>query len=146
MRHSFKYRRERSKIEKEVYRPVASVYLKGCNGNWYHFYPYIDSGADISLFTKTDCELLGYNLEEGKEHLVGGISGLLRIFVHEIPMKLSEDVFDVKVGFADREEVPRLLGRMGIFKRYEVCFDEKDFVVRFSKEEGKHTGTVERDD
>ncbi|RZN66502.1 MAG: hypothetical protein EF807_08385 [Candidatus Methanolliviera hydrocarbonicum] len=135
MRYLFKYRKERAKIEKEVYRPVAGVYLKGSDGNWYLFYPYIDSGADISLFTKTDCELLGYNLEEGKEHLVGGVSGLLRIFMHDIPMKIGEDVFNAKVGFADREEVPRLLGRMGIFKRYEVCFDEKDLIVHFIKEE-----------
>ncbi|MFQ6056310.1 MAG: hypothetical protein ACE5J3_10065 [Methanosarcinales archaeon] len=133
MRYSFKYRKERSKIEKEVYRPVASVYIKGIDGNWYLFYPYIDSGADISLFTKTDCELLGYNLEEGNEHLVGCISGLVRIFVHEIQMKIGEDVFDVKVGFADSEEVPRLLGRFSIFPKFLICFDEKDLIVHFIK-------------
>ncbi len=135
MRYSFKYRKERAKIEKEVYRPVASVYLKGSNGNWYLFYPYVDSGADISLFTKTDSELLGYSLEDGEEHLVGGISGLVRIFVHKIPMRIGEDIFEAKVGFADREEVPRLLGRLSIFPRFQICFDEKDYVVHFNKEE-----------
>ncbi|HID27954.1 MAG TPA: hypothetical protein EYP22_09115 [Methanosarcinales archaeon] len=77
------------------------------------------------MFTKTDCELLGYNLEEGNEYLVGCISGLVRIFVHEIQMKIGEDIFDVKVGFADSEEVPRLLGRLSIFPKFLICFDEK---------------------
>jgi len=69
-RYSFAYRKETSKIKEEIHRPVASVYLRGRDNDWYLFYPYVDSGADISLFTRTDCELLGYELEDGHEHLV----------------------------------------------------------------------------
>jgi len=57
-RYSFGYRKERARIEKEIYRPIASVHLKGNNGNWYLFYPYVDSGADISLFTRTDWDII----------------------------------------------------------------------------------------
>ena len=131
MKYSFRYRREKSKIGKEIYRPVASVYLKGKDDNWYLFYPYVDSGADISLFTRTDCELLGYELEDGAEHYVGGIAGLVRIFIHDIQMRIGNEIFNAKVGFADREGVPRLLGRIGVFSRFQVCFDEKNLNVHF---------------
>lgn len=132
MKYSFRYRKEKSKIKGEIYRPVASVYLKGGDDNWYLFYPYVDSGADISLFTRTYCELLGYVLENGEEHHVGGITGLLRIFIHEVPMRVGEEVLNTKVGFADKEEVPRLLGRISIFSKFQICFDEKNLNVHFN--------------
>ncbi len=132
MKYYFRYRKERSKIEKEIYRPVAGIHLKGNDGNWYLFYTYIDSGADISLFTRTDCELMGYELESGEEHHVGGIAGLIRIFIHEIPMRIGDEVFNARVGFADKEEVPRLLGRIGVFSKFQICFDENNLSVYFA--------------
>lgn len=37
-----------------VHRPVAYVYLQSKDGTWYLFCPYVDSGADTSLFPKGD--------------------------------------------------------------------------------------------
>ena len=45
----FTYRKERGKITKIVYRPVAKVYVQSLKGEWIPFAPYIDSGADITL-------------------------------------------------------------------------------------------------
>jgi hypothetical protein len=42
------------------------MFLQSVKGEWYAFRVYIDSGADISLFTKTDAELLGLNLYQGQ--------------------------------------------------------------------------------
>ncbi len=134
-RYSFGYRKERARIEKEIYRPIASVYIKGSEENWYLFYPYVDSGADISLFTRTDCELLGYNLESGEERLIGGVmGGLMKVYIHEIPMRIGDFELSTKVGFADREEVPRLLGRKSVFPEFQVCFDEKKLMVHFIRD------------
>jgi len=134
-RYSFGYRRERARIEKEIYRPIASIYLKGSKGDWYLFYPYVDSGADISLFTRTDCELLGYNLEEGEERLIGGITGsLMKVYIHEIPVRIGDIEFNARIGFADREEVPRLLGRKSVFQEFQVCFDDKRLMVHFIRD------------
>ena len=133
-RYSFGYRKERARIENEIYRPVASVYLKGSDGNWYLFYPYVDSGADISLFTRTDCDLLGYDLKTGEERLIGGVmGGLMKVYIHKMAIRIGDAEFDAKISFADREEVPRLLGRMGIFQKFQVCFDEKTLMVHFIK-------------
>jgi len=46
-------------------------------------------------------------------------------------MRIGDEVFNAMVGFADREEVPRLLGRMSVFSKFQVCFDEKNLTVHF---------------
>jgi hypothetical protein len=63
-RYTFKYSPEQSK-RGIVYRPIAYVSLQSKDGAWYFFYPYVNSGADTSLFTKGDASLLKLNLYEG---------------------------------------------------------------------------------
>ena len=130
-RYIFKYREERTRSGEVIYRPVATVYLKGREG-WFQFDPYVDSGADTSLFAKGDCELLGLSLKKGKEQLIGGISGtLLRVYIHKIVMRIGEEEFGCEVGFADIEEIPRLLGRKEIFTRFYIGFNEEKRIVEF---------------
>src|SRR3989339_1430794 len=96
----FKYRKEKTKSNLDVYRPVAYVYIKGQDGNWYFFDPYVDSGADLPLFTKSDCMLLGHELEKGEERLIGGVGGtLIRCFVHNLDMKIGDNIFRTKAAF-----------------------------------------------
>jgi hypothetical protein len=87
-KYTYKYRKEKTRTGEIVYRPVAHVYLRGKDNNFYLFDIYIDSGADMSLFNRSDCSLLGYDLEEGIEKFFGGIGGnLIRTFVHQVPVK-----------------------------------------------------------
>lgn len=58
MKFVFKYRRELAK-GRAVYRPVVKISLKSTDGRWYTFTAYIDSGADVSMLSKGDAELLG---------------------------------------------------------------------------------------
>jgi len=39
-------------------------------------------------------------------------------------MRIGETVFNVSIAFADSDEVPRLLGRAGVFERFKITFDE----------------------
>ncbi|MEW6041250.1 MAG: hypothetical protein AB1633_06980 [Elusimicrobiota bacterium] len=100
--------------------------MRSENHKYYLFDAYIDSGADISLFTKSDCILLGHNLEKGREKLIGGVSGsLIRTYIHKIPVRLGEDEFRAEIAFAELDEVPRLLGRKNAFEHFRILFDEK---------------------
>ena len=131
-RYVFRYRKERTRTGEIVWRPVLYLHLKSCDKNFYLFDAYIDSGADISLFTKSDCELLGYNLDEGKERFIGGISGtLIRTYEHKVQVKLGEVEFGAKIAFAELDEVPRLLGRKSFLKKFKILFDEENKVVYF---------------
>ena len=57
----------------------------------------------------------------------------VQVYIHKMAIRIGDAEFDAKISFADREEVPRLLGRMGIFQKFQVCFDEKTLMVHFIK-------------
>jgi hypothetical protein len=40
------------------------------------------------------------------------------------------------VAFAEKADVPRLLGRAGVFNRFQVCYDDAQRVTRFILPEG----------
>jgi hypothetical protein len=127
----FKYSPEPSKGG-IVHRPIAHVYLQSKDGTWYLFYPYVDSGADTCLFPKGDASLLKLNLYEGEYSPVVGVGRIMMpAYVHDVKMRIGENVLDASVAFADSDEVPRLLGRRDIFRRFKVAFDEANLQTIF---------------
>lgn len=124
--YAFPYRREYSTLIGEIYRPTIIVYLQAKNKRWVGFTLYADSGADITLLPKSACEGLGYSLKAGESGYVGGITqGRIKVYVHEVNMKLGEEVLKIKIAFAQTENVPPLLGRTDVFDRFKVCYDNK---------------------
>ena len=71
-RYIFKYAREPTKTG-IIHRPIARILLQSTKNEWFAFRVYIDSGADISLFTKTDAKLLGLSLYKGEFRPIIGI-------------------------------------------------------------------------
>ena len=131
-RYIFEYVAERTRGGEVVHRPIVHLHVRSAGGEWHTFYPYVDSGADISLFTRSDCGLLGIKLREGAYRPVLGIGRVeIPAYVHEIPVKIGDEEFDARVAFADFNEVPRVLGRSGIFKRFRVIFDEANLRAIF---------------
>jgi hypothetical protein len=125
-RYPFKYSPEPSR-RGIVYRPVAYVYLQSKDGAWYFFVPYVDSGADTSLFPKGDASLLKLNLYEGEYSPIAGVGRVMMpAYVHNVKMRIGETLLDVSIAFADSDEVPRLLGRSDVFKCFKVTFDERN--------------------
>lgn len=125
MKHyTFKYSPEPSKLG-VVYRPIAHVYLQSKNSTWYLFYPYVDSGADTSLFPKSDASLLKLNLYQGNYSPIIGIGKVMMpAYIHNVKMRIGETIIKVNIAFADSDEVPRLLGRTDIFKHFKITFNE----------------------
>ena len=115
-----------------VHRPVVLVHLRSMDGSWLAFRVYADSGADISLFTKGDSKLLGLNLYEGEYRPIVGVGKILiPAYVHRVGMMIGEAVFEADVAFAESDEVPRVLGRADVFKRFRVTFDEANLRTIF---------------
>jgi hypothetical protein len=131
-RYAFRYIKERTRSGDIIYRPIAHVYLKGRNREWHLFYPYIDSGADTSMFTRSDCELLGLTLYNGTFRSMSGIGHVsIPAYIHKVLMKIGEEKFQARVAFADSNEIPRLLGRLDIFKKFRIIFDETKLYTIF---------------
>lgn len=132
---SFPYREERARDGTLVFRPGVAIDIQGTDGQWYSFKAYADAGADITLLRKSDCEILGYPLETGELRYMGGVcTGLIETYLHRVQVKLGTEEFPCTVAFAEREEVPCLLGRADIFQRFRVCYDDQqrmtDFILR----------------
>jgi hypothetical protein len=132
--YSFPYRKEYSVLVGEIYRPVAIIYFQAKDGRWRGFTAYVDSGADITLLPKSACiEGLGYNLKTGKAGYVGGITpGRIRVYVHNLNAKLGEETFKARIAFAEREDVPPLMGRTDIFNHFKVCYNHKRLETTFT--------------
>jgi hypothetical protein len=80
-----------------INRPKATVLLCSTRKEWYAFRVYIDSGADMSLFTRNDAELLGLNLYQGEYRPIIGIGKtLIPAYTHTIKMKIGDTAIDVK--------------------------------------------------
>lgn len=96
-----------------IYRPIAHVYLMSKGGIWYLFYPYVDSGADVSLFTRSDAELLEIELYKGEYRPVTGIGRVvIPSYVHEVKIRIGDIVFRAKISFADSDEEDYLVERI----------------------------------
>ena len=88
------------------------------------------------MFPKGDASLLELSLYDGEYRPILGIGRvMLPAYVHDVKMRIGETVFDVGVAFADSDEVPRLLGRADVFKRFRVTFDEADLQTVFELRE-----------
>lgn len=129
----FPYRQESSSREGYIYRPVAKVILKGLNGMEVVDYFYIDSGADYTLIPYKLGLFLGLKSEGNEVCEVQGISGVIGVIFSKIGMKIGEHNFEAKIGWAQIEHVPLLLGRTDIFDKFEVVFRQPERKVLFNK-------------
>ncbi|MBI2232642.1 MAG: hypothetical protein HYU56_01875 [Candidatus Aenigmarchaeota archaeon] len=87
--------------------------------------PYVDSGADITLIPNTVGELLGFEKENDniKEvYSVGKKS--IPIIIKKIKLRIANHEFEARVAWALTENVPILLGRMDVFDKFKITFDQ----------------------
>lgn len=126
---SFPYKKEVSKVFGYIHRPVVEIYLRTKEGKWFRVSTYADSGADITIFPKSVSDILGLKLQDGKESTVTGVGGQeVKIFIHTITVTIGDEELEIRAGFAEREDVPYLLGRTDILTHFSILFD-KDRVV-----------------
>ena len=85
----------------------------------------VDSGADISILSKRIGDIMGLDVEQGEAKIFRGIVGELMAYVHEIPLFINGKEVETRVAFA-LSEVPNLLGRLDIFKNFEISFRKEE--------------------
>jgi len=125
LKKCFKFTKENSSSLGIVYRPIVKVGLRDANGELFEFGVLVDSGADISIFSRRIGDIMGINVEKGEEKIFRGIVGELIAYVHKIPISINEKEVETRVAFAI-SEVPNLLGRLDIFKNFEISFRKED--------------------
>ncbi len=130
MEIEFNFREEPSKILGLIKRPVVRIIL--INGEMkVPEYLYVDSGADITLITKSLGDLLGFKVKpDDKIDEIKGIGDLgIPIIIKKINMQIGEIIFDTRIAWSLTEEVPLLLGRTDVFNIFDVCFNKNKKTV-----------------
>ncbi len=129
MRKCFKFAKENSSSLGIVYRPIAKVGLKDVNWDMFELSMLVDSGADITILSKRIGDIMGVDVEQGEAKTFRGIVGEMIAYVHKIPLFINGREIDTRVAFS-LSEVPNLLGRLDIFKNFEINFKkEEDFCL-----------------
>ena len=131
------------KEKKIISFPAVTVSLiKRDSKEEFSFLVLIDSGAEVSLFTKSDSQLLGIPLNKGEKIEVGSVSGdKFSVFLHPVILKIGDERLKIKVAFSEKDNVPRILGRNPAFSYFFIIFDNKNqntiFIPRKDKAFGK---------
>ena len=104
----------------------------------FSFLVLVDSGAEVSLFTKGDAQLLKIHLENGEKIEVGSVSGdKFLAFLHPVILKIGDEKLKIKVAFSERDDTPRILGRNPAFFHFFIIFDNKNENTIFIPREEK---------
>ena len=131
----FPYQKEKSKLFGEIYRPVAKFEIVTKLG-WIPIIAYVDSGADVTLLPASFIKVLEIKMEEEEIKEIRGIGDAkVPVIIKDVKMKIGDVAFIAKVAIALIEDVPYLLGREGVFDKFEICFKQKEKVVYFKQAE-----------
>ena len=125
--------------------PIVSMWLKGHDDKeWVEFKAFVDSGAGYSVFQAEMAEILGLSLEDGeKEYVTVGDGSQIKVYIHKVRCKLADlpdepvgEEFGASIGFSRHLGIGfNIMGRLDIFDRFRICFDESERTVEFYLEE-----------
>lgn len=130
MEIEFDFKEEQSRIFGPIIRPVARIILIN-RENEVPEYVYVDSGADITLIPKSVGELLDFKIEKDDkiEELKGiGEYGIPAI-IKKVKIRIGEKTIDARVAWSLIEDIPLLLGRMDVFKLFNISFEKEKKTV-----------------
>ena len=128
-----KFREEKSSLGK-ILRPIAEIVLEN-NGFKVGLPMYIDSGADVSMIPLHFGIALGFKQNEKDTILeIKGISGVsIPYILKRVTLILNDKVLKIRIAWALVEEVPMLMGRMDIFDKFRIIFDERKGWIDFEE-------------
>ncbi len=127
MKMEFNFKEEKSRVFGDILRPVAEITFVN-NKREILESVYVDSGADITLIPKSVGELLGFKIE--KDDKIEEIKGIgergIPIIIKKLMIRVGEKTVNVRVAWSLIEEVPLLLGRVDIFRLFDICFKKEE--------------------
>lgn len=128
-----RFKEERSSLG-IVLRPVAEVILEK-DSFGVEIPMYVDSSADVSMIPFRFGRALGFKQEkEDSIQEVKGISGAgVPYILKVVTLVLNGKRLKIRIAWALTEEVPMLMGRMDIFDKFRVVFDERNGWIDFEE-------------
>lgn len=95
---------------------------------------YIDSGADITMVSLELGKALGFKQYPADEILeIRGVSGSgVPYILKHAKILLNGKKLKIRLAWALIEEVPLLLGRMDVFNKFKILFNEHRGLITFT--------------
>ena len=104
--------------------PAAEILVFGKDKRGMRAIFYIDSGATTSVLPASDAQSLGIELSASKRLVVRGITGdALSGYRQMLKIQIGSRKMMTPFIFVN-SDIPRILGREGIFDKFIVIFDE----------------------
>jgi hypothetical protein len=93
----------------------------------------VDTGAAVCLFSHEDGLDLGLPIEQGVAKRLGGLTGTIDAFGHEVTLQTGDIAFQSLVYFAKYPGLPRnLLGRQGWLRNLRLGLIDYDNLLYLS--------------
>jgi hypothetical protein len=104
----------------------------GYQDRWQRVEAYVDSGAFYSVFKPDFGLALGLEWQQGdRVYVQVGDGGFIPIYLHRVELQLQQHRFSGRVGFSEHLGVRfNLIGRVLVFERFVICFDDRQGIVR----------------
>jgi hypothetical protein len=86
----------------------------------------LDTGADFTTVPESLAELLGVDLNSCRKESVMGIEGkAIQARVGSLTLLFDKEPIPIRCHFLKSEKTPYLLGRMDIFSRFNIYFNNR---------------------
>ena len=130
MEIEFDFRKEKSRLFGNIYRPVAKLLIIHKNNKVPQIF-YVDSGADITLIPRSVGEILELSNPKPSESFeIMGISEKgVPIVLRRVQILLNGLRIFCRIGWSLIEDVPLLLGREDFFKYFDITFERNKRTV-----------------
>lgn len=117
-----------------ITEPIIPVLILTKNGS-YQLYDFIlDTGADCCILPKTIAGDLGIDIDSLPKICFKGIEGgTIDAYLTKITMKITNTPIEVTCVLANSEKIPFILGRVDIFDRFNILFDNKNKQIKFTR-------------
>lgn len=120
----FPFKKRRSRRLGEILKPLIPVRLIGPKSSE-TVLMLLDSGTDLSLIPYSVGEAIGLELDMSNRSEVQGIGeGSVPYILSQVKLGIGAAEVTARIGWALIEEVPFLLGRLDVFRRFAVEFRE----------------------
>ncbi|MFH1750336.1 MAG: hypothetical protein ABH863_01520 [Candidatus Micrarchaeota archaeon] len=89
----------------------------------------VDSGSNYCIFHTWVADQLGIPWQRGRKLEISTVSEKVEIYILKVKMQVIGDPFECEIGFAKMGTSFNLLGRIGLFERHEITFNEKEKTI-----------------
>jgi hypothetical protein len=115
-----------------VFEPIIPVAIANADGVGLMLYPYLDSGADITVLPYQFGAQLGLTPSSGKRiEFSGEGGGTVPLIVCIARLRIGKnDVIPVRVGWAQTDDASLLLGRLDVFDHFTFEFNHAQKEIR----------------